>query len=855
LKRDVAIKVLPEALASDTGRLARFQREAETLAALNHSNIAQIFGIEKFSGGTALVMELVEGPTLADRIAAGPIPVDEALGIATQIAAALEAAHAQGIVHRDLKPANVKVRPDGTVKVLDFGIAKALETQAISGPRSAPLTTPAMTQAGIVLGTAAYMAPEQARGKAVDERADIWAFGTVLYEMLTGQPAFGGEDVTVTLARVVERPPDYGLLPKSATPAVRRTLDLCLEKDPRWRIADIRDVRLVLAGRFETVGAQPVEHDAAASPWRRALAYVGALVAGVALAALAGWSLWPEPELKPVRRFATPLPPGQLLTAGGARLLDVSADGMALVYSGTDGLRLRDLATLDERSIPTTDAWSPRFSPDGDSVAFISGGVYIQKFATSGGPIVPVASQGISRASALMWGNDDRLLFSEQRGILRMPTTGGTPELIVRAEGALLFGPQLLPDGDTLLFTRFATNTATAGQVFVQSISTGERTAVVDGATDARYVPTGHIVYAVDDALFGIAFDAGTKRTRGRDVLLVRGMWRSAALSLPEFAIAPDGTLAYIRGPSAGVGRPLVWVDRDGRETPVAAPARGYTFLDLSPDDTRVALDIRDQENDAYVLDFERETLQRLTFDPLRNRGAIFSPDGRRIAFSRELGDTEEIYWQAADGTGTPEALTEGSGGPVRPGEFTPDGATLLYTSSNIPRDILMIPVAGPAGPGTPLLAGPASEGSPTVSPDGRWLAYASDESGAFEIYVRPFPDVNAGRWQVSNNGGIHPQWSRDGTELFFLSLQGNSVALMAVPVEPGPTFRAPTELFTGPYYYGATVSSPDVYDVSADGRRFLMIEPGAPDDGQTPPDIVIVENWFEELKRLVPVE
>ena len=359
LKRDVAIKVLPEALAADAGRLARFQREAETLAALNHANIAQIFGLEKFSGGTALVMELVEGPTLADRIAAGPIAVDEALGIATQIAAALEAAHAQGIVHRDLKPANVKVRPDGTVKVLDFGIAKALATTSISGPQAAPLTTPAMTQAGLVLGTAAYMAPEQARGKTVDERADIWAFGTVLYEMLTGQPAFGGEDVTLTLARVLERPPDYGLLPKSVTPAVRRTLDLCLEKDARWRIADIRDVRLVLAGRFETVGAQPRDDDAATAPWRRALSYAGALVAGGALVALTAVSLWPAVEPKPVKRFALSLPAGQVLAGPEFRVLDLSPNGMTLVYSSIGGLRIRDLATLEDRPIPAR-AWRGR---------------------------------------------------------------------------------------------------------------------------------------------------------------------------------------------------------------------------------------------------------------------------------------------------------------------------------------------------------------------------------------------------------------------------------------------------------------------------------------------------------------
>jgi serine/threonine-protein kinase len=858
LKRDVAIKVLPESLASDAGRLARFQREAETLAALNHSNIAQIFGLEQFAGGTALVMELVEGPTLADRIAAGPIPVDDALGIAVQIAAALEAAHAQGIVHRDLKPGNVKVRPDGTVKVLDFGIAKALETRSISGAQPAPLTTPAMTEAGMLLGTAAYMAPEQARGKVVDERADIWAFGAVLYEMLTGQPAFGGEDVTVTLARVLERPTDFELLPKGVSPAVRRTIELCLEKDLRWRVADIRDVRLVLAGRFETSAAQLAPTHTA--PRRSVWPLVAGIFFGGALVGFAGLSVWPEPESKPVKRFAISLPSGQTLAAGGFdNVLDLSADGMKLVYRTAGGLRLRELATLEDRAIPGTDqaATGPVFSPDGQSVAYVSGGV-IRRIATSGGSAVTILDGSVP--VALSWTHDGAILFNGGRtaAIHRVPETGGMSELIVDAEGASgLSTPELLPDGDNVLFTSHATPTS-PGQIYVQSVSTGERTAVISGATDARYAPTGHIVYAVGNTLFGIAFDAKTKRTRGPGVPLVQEVSRTTGTgSASLFAIANSGTLAYVRGSGTAGARTLVWVDRTGRETPIAAPARNYLYVDLSPDETQVALDIRDQENDSWVLDLERLTVQRLTFDPGSNRGVVFSPDGRRIAFSRRLGDTEEIYWQAADGSGSPAALTDGSGTPMHPIDFTPDGSALVYAKSNLPHDILMIPVAGPAGPGTPLLDGPASEGSPAVSPDGRWLAYSSDESGDYEVYVRPFPNVDAGRWQVSRGGGFHPQWSRDGTELFYLEARDPDVAMLAVSVEPGPTFRPgiPTELFAGPYFYGAVIAAPDVYDVSADGRFLMIKDADAPDGALAQPEIVIVENWFEDLKRLVPVE
>jgi serine/threonine-protein kinase len=825
------------------------------LASLNHTNIAQIYGLERSAGTTALVMELVEGSTLADRIAQGALPPNEALDVATQIAAALEAAHEQGIVHRDLKPANVKLKPDGTVKVLDFGIAKALDTRIISGPQAPALTTPAMTAAGLVLGTAAYMSPEQARGKAVDKRADIWAFGCVLYEMLTGQPAFGGEDVTVTLARVLERDADMRELPTALSPAVGRTIELCLQKDPKKRLRDIGDVRLALDGRFETRGARPGAGDAVISPWRRALSYVIVLVAGGALVALAAARLWPEAEPKPVKRFAISLSPGLAFAQPDFRVLDLSPDGMTLVYSSFDGLRLRDLATLEDRPIGADPAWSPAFSPNGQSVVYLTNGNAVRRIAASGGPAVTVLDPGLVLPGGMTWALDGTLLLTDARGVLRMPATGGTPELIIDAEDFVLHGPELLPDGDTVLFSRFPRGSPNAAQAYVQSISTGARMAVVGGA-DARYVPTGHIVYAVDDTLFGVAFDAATKSTRGNAVPLVQGVSRSGAIARAQFAIANDGTLAYVRGLGGGA-RTLVWVERDGREAPIAAQERAYLYVDLSPDETRVALDIRDQQNDTWVLDLERLTLQRLTFDPGNNRGVVFSPDGRRIAFSRELGDTEEIYWQAADGSGSPEALTEGSGMPMHPMDITADGATLLYAKSSLPRDIFMIPTAGPPGAGTPVLAGPASEGSPTVSPDGRWLAYSSNESGDNEIYVRPFPDVDAGLWQVSRGGGIHPQWSHDGTELFYLEARGPDVAMLAVPVEQGQTFLpgAPRELFAGPYFYAGPLTAPDVYDVAADGRFLMIKQQQAADASQTQPDIVIVENWFEELKRLVPVE
>jgi serine/threonine-protein kinase len=864
LKRDVAIKLLPQAFADDVDRVARFQREAEALAALNHPNIAQIHGLERSDGSTVLVLELVEGATLADRIAQGPIPYDEALGIAMQVAGALEAAHGRGIVHRDLKPANIKVRPDGTVKVLDFGIATAPESPiATSGRRSPALLTPALTEAGILLGTAAYMSPEQARGKPVDERADIWAFGCLLYEMLTGQPAFGGEDVTTTLARVLEREANVSALPTTASAAVRHTINLCLEKNPRRRIADIRDVRLALEGQFETADTVRVDGGREVSAgWRRLATIAGAALAGGAVVGLAGLSVWPEPEPKPVRRFAYTLPEGQSFVGTANRTMDLSPDGRSLIYNGVGGFRVWDMGTLEDRAIQNTDdaLFEPTFSPDGQSIAYLSESGIIHRMPATGGPALPVTDTSRGGQVALSWARDGTIFFRGNSGdLMRVPATGGTPELIAAAGGAVLFGGgSLLPDDDTVLYGR--NEALNSFQVIAQSISTGERTVVANlpSGTYLRYVPTGHLVYADGGTLFGIAFDARTKRTTGSAVPLVQGVLWSNTTGNHQFAIANDGTLAYVRGISGGLAaRTLTWVDRAGRETPLGIQARNYLYVEISPDGTRLALDIRDQENDAWVYDLERETLQRLTFDPGRNRGAIWAPDGRRIAFSRQLGDSEEIYWQAADGSGAAEALTQGSGMPVHPSEFTSDGTTLLYTKSDLPRDIFTIPVAGPAGVGTPLLDGPASEGSPTVSPDGRWLAYSSDESGDYEVYVRPFPDVDAGRWQVSTAGGIHPQWSPAGRELFYLAVRPVGVAMMAVAVDSGETFRpsVPAELFQGEYYYGATVAAPDVYDIAPDGQRFLMIMQRSAPGEAVRPDIVVVQNWFEELERLVPTQ
>jgi len=865
LGREVAIKVLPESFASDESRVSRFEQEAKTLASLNHLNIAQVFGLERSDGRAAIVMELVEGPTLADRIEQGAIPAEEALNIAMQIADALEAAHEQGIVHRDLKPANIKLRPDATVKVLDFGIAKAFDPLlAVSGGGQSPVMTTPVTQAGIILGTAAYMSPEQARGKGVDQRTDIWAFGCVLYEMLTGQPAFGGEDVPLTLARVLAHDTDLDSIPGTISPSVRQTLELCLRKDPRKRVADIRDVRLALAGEFDIGALAAADTEVAAKSFaQRVVPLAAASLVGAIAVGIVGWALWPESGPALINRFSHSLPEGQGLRLPAWSLMDVSRDGRAFVYNGLDGLHLRNMSALEDRLIPGTEEplIEPVFSPNGQSLAYFTG-ADIKRIATTGGAAVVIANSNTQIAPGASWEPDGTILFAEPPGILRVAATGGTPERIIEArDGEIVYGPQLLPDGDTVLFSAASGGgNRDAAQIVAESLSTGERTVLARGGSDGRYLPTGHIVYAFEDGLFGVAFDAETLTVSGGPVPLLQGVLRAAnANPAANFAVTDTGTLVYLSGDVGAAGlRTLVWVDRGGRREPIDTPPRAYLYAQLSPDDTRVVLDIRDQENDTWVWDLERETLQRLTFDPARNRGAVWSPDGTRVVFSREIDGTEEIYWQAADGSGVAEALTEGSGVPMFPLDITPDGTTLLYTLSDLPRDTFMVPITGTPAAGTPLLNGVPSEGSPTVSPDGRWLAYTSDESGDYEVYVRPFPEVDTGRWQISTAGGMHPHWSRDGSELFYMVQQGGSVAFMAVPVESGTTFRpgSPEMLFDGPFWDGGgAVAGPDVFDVSLDGQRFLMIMDVAAGAESEQPEIVIVQNWFEELKRLVPTE
>ena len=586
LGRQVALKILPDAFASDPDRLARFQREAQVLASLNHPNIAQIHGIEEAQGTRALVLELVEGPTLADRIARGPIPLDEALPIARQIAEALEAAHEAGVIHRDLKPANIKVREDGTVKVLDFGLAKALQPEAGGDPSESPTLTAAATRAGLIMGTAAYMSPEQASGAAVDKRADIWSFGVVLFEMLTGRRTFEGETVSHVLAAVLKTDPEWATLPSGTPAAIDRLLRRCLAKERRKRVPDIAVARIEIDDAIEAPVTEAT--DAGAAPplqvWQRPMPLAVGMVALLVVTGLVGRSLRSSPEPGAVNRFNYVLPADHLPRRGDNNIVALSPDGRSFVYNTVDGLYLRTMGELEARLIPGTeeDLANPFFSPDGQSVAYwTAAGNQLKRIAISGGAPVVIADASIPYGAS--WTTDDTILFGQPEGILRVSATGGTPEVLIPSEaGERLDGPHLLPGGDSVLFSA-GTTSWSAALIVVQSLSSGERTVLVEGGSDARYLQTGHLVYARGGGVFAVALDLDRVTVSGGEVPLVQGVrMGSGATGTANYGVSDEGTLVYLRAGTAPE-RTLVWVDRAGREEAIGVPPGGYRYPRISP--------------------------------------------------------------------------------------------------------------------------------------------------------------------------------------------------------------------------------------------------------------------------------
>jgi serine/threonine protein kinase/Tol biopolymer transport system component len=895
LGRQVAIKVLPDAFAEDAERLARFEREAKTLAALNHPNIASIYAVEKHRESStpdglpvfALVMELVDGATLAEviggavdlapsrseaRQAAGVGPrgkprkvglaLNEALPIARQIAEALEAAHEQGIVHRDLKPANVKVKDDGTVKVLDFGLAKALDPAQGSGlkaqgafPSSPTITSPAMTEMGMILGTAAYMSPEQARGKPVDKRADIWAFGCVLYEMLTGLRAFEGEDVSATLAAVIRAEPEWDALPAGLSPALRTFLKRCLAKDPRLRVRDIGDLRLALDGAFDSTPGPGDASTRARSKTRLALAAAAALVASVVTGVVV-WNLRGSSASvsRPVARFSIALLADASFGQNVAEPLAITPDGQRIVFNaGVKGanvaarqLYVRSLDQLNASAIPGTEGVGSAFvSPDGEWVGFYSGGADgLRKIRVTGGPAATIAKYTATFFSGATWGTDGTIVFSIDNGVgglKRVANGGGTPEGVTtpgKGEGHV--HPHFLPDGKHVLFVRRRTGEPDLIQVLdLETRTTGD---VIQGSSP-RYVSSGHLLFAKDETVWASAFDTLTHTIRGQPLPVLEDVdVAGSASGVARFAVSRDGTLVYAPDQSTA-GVRLNWVNRDGSAVPLPHGPDIYWQPRLSPDGRRLAVGIA---ADIWVIDLDRGGRIRLTFGQTSLRFPFtWTPDSAFITFAGP--QSNRIYRVPATG-GSPEVLVEGDH-PQWPTGWSADGRTLAFysLSSTTARDLWTL-AAGPKAVPALFLATPFQERSARFSSDGRWLAYVSDESGRDEVYVRPFPGP-AGQVAISTDGGTEPVWSRTGRELFYRS----GGAMMVVTIQTAPAFHAspPRRLFAdeGFMLELSGVGGNPAYDVHPDGR-FLMLT-GTP----VPAEARLVLNWTEDLKRLVPVK
>ena len=854
LKRDVALKILPESFSEDPDRLARFQREAEVLASLNHPNIAHLYGLEKADGRQALVMELVEGPTLADRIEEGPIPLTEALLIARQIAEALEAAHERAIVHRDLKPANVKVKEDGTVKVLDFGLAKTFAAAAMSGDiaNSPTLTSPAMTGQGIILGTAAYMAPEQARGKPVDKRADIWAFGVVLFEMLTGRRLFAGADVTETIALVVTGQPDLSQVP----PAVKRLVGRCLEKEPSRRLRDIGDV-------WELLEHPAPDGVPTSAIWSRLLWNGGLVLTGAALGVIA-WLVGVQRDAEPPLpiRFVDSMPDGAAIPfgVGLGTPVAVSPDGRTIVYNvqkdGQFWLYRRFIDQTQAEPIGDRGATEPFFSPDGRWVGFRSEGKTLKRVPVRGGPAHVIAELPGSNFYGASWNADGSIILGGLAGGLwRVSQDGGqVSQLTKPAEGRIVSYPQLLPGGHAVLYTERESSRSSGipgnpnSALLILDLQSGTSKRLFPGLV-GRYVPTGHLVFVSGATLWAVAFDLDRLDVRGTPVPVVEDIRAELNEMMANAVVAETGTLVYVSG--ASQQRSLVWVNRQRLEQAVGVEPRAYANPRVSPDGSRIAVTTQDEGRDVWVWDVARRRLRQLTFDATANWLAAWFPDSKRLAFSMASKGTQQVFWQAADGSGVPEALTHGSISTL-PYAISRDEHLLLQEYPDaVNSDIAVISLQNPQAR-RPVRRTAAIERNAAFSPDGRWLAYESnqDVSGRFEIYLRPFPNVEASEQKVTTDGGTAPVWSRDGSELFYWKETGETVSIMSVPVTRGPTlvFGPADTVIQGRYAHPSWATQ---YDVAPDGR-FVLLKPV---ESSSRDEVRIVLNWHEELKRLVPTK
>ena len=882
LARDVALKVLPEAFARDPERIARFRREARLLAALNHTNIASIYGFEEDKGKHFLVMELVEGDTLREQIIRdGAASAEEVVGIGKQIAEALEHAHEKNIIHRDLKPANVKVTPAGVVKVLDFGLAKAFAAEPESGdPTDTPTLMSSPTLPGVILGTAAYMSPEQAKGKRVDKRTDIWALGCVLYELLTAQGAFTrhpsrdrkgaevhsagspplagarGSDaknaepdtVQEIIARILQAEPDWSALPESTPPGIRALLRRCLTKDLNRRLRGAADISIALEDALHAAAASaPIPAPLPAPPlWSRAVWLALVLLLTATVVSVATWYLRPAAPsgLTAVVRLTVALSPGdQLANVSGVPSLALSPDGSQLVYAGSRGgknqLYIRALDSLETKPLPgTEDAQAPFFSPDGQWIGFFAQ-AKLKKVSITGGSLQTLCEA--PNAPGGSWAPDDTIFFapSNNSGIWKVPASGGKPEEVTKpdhSKGEYSHRwPQVLPGGKAILFTAMVGLAADDSQTVAHVLATGERRVLVQGGMMGRYSPPGNLVYFHGGSLLASPFDPVRLEVTGSvPVTVAEGIVTTTVSIGAQYASSSAESLAYIPAALHQYDRRPVWVSRTGDVQPIPVPSDAYRGPVLSPDGKQAALFTDSISSDVRILDVARGAVTRLTSEAGGSGNPVWTPDGKRIIYRAVRGGFRNLFWRAADGTGGEERLVPSEASLI-PDSVSPDGKFLAFESQNPATgfDLVVLPLKDGGKPQV-FLRTPFNEQSAAFSPDGRWLAYNSNQSGRFQIYVQPFPGPG-GKWQISTEGGQGPHWARNGRELFYL----NGDRMMAVQITTSPAFSAgkPVELFEGRYYQGGPS-----YDVTPDGQRFLMIQTVEPEQPAT--QINVILNW-----------
>jgi serine/threonine protein kinase/Tol biopolymer transport system component len=859
LERAVAVKILPAQFSSDPIRKQRFEREAKTISSLNHPNICTLHDIGSQDGVDYLVMECVEGETLAKRLEKGALPVEQVLKLGAQIADALDKAHRSGVIHRDLKPGNIMLTAAGA-KLLDFGLAKpAAPLTSVATMTAAATQTSPMTEQGAIVGTFQYMSPEQVEGKELDGRSDIFSLGAVLYEMLTGQRAFLGKSQLSVASAILEKEPApissvKPMTPESLDHAIRR----CLAKDAEERWQTARDLALELKWIAESSSqAKPAlatKGKSIQGGWQGVLLWA---VSSLVLAAVTGfviWNLKPLPP-RPVSRTVIALPLGQRLAGLEQPAVALSPDGSQLAYvavqSGTQQIYLRAMDGLEARPIAGTEGGvNPFFSPDGQWLGFFSG-QKLKKVSVSGGTVQTL--HDAVQLHGASWDSKGIIAFKRQgvTTLQQVPAEGGAPQALTRVEKgeATQRWPDFLPGGQALLTVTSASGFDwSSTQILVQSIATGERQTVIRGGTQPRYAASQHLIYAQDGTLMAVPFDPKRLTATGPPAPVVEGVLQSAASGAAQYSLSANGSLVYVRGEIQSAQRRLVWVARNGAEQAVAAPVRTYMFPRLSPDGRSLAVGISEHETQLWLYDLARETLTRLTFQGTVNHNPTWTPDGKRIAFNSNKDGAFNIFWQLADGSGGLERLTTSPNSNV-PMSWSPDGQLLAFMDSNPSTGLDLWVLRLGDRKAQPFLATPFNESVPRFSPDGHWLAYVSNESGRYEVYVQPYPGPG-GKWQISTEGGTEPAWNGNGRELFYRD--GDKMMAVEIATQSGFAAGKPRTLFEG-RYERTPATSPN-YDVAPDGQRFLMLK-SVGQEASAPTQINVVLNWFEELKRRAPPE